>query len=143
MKNAITLLTDHSNYGEAAFAHAQKLAQIFDAELDVISLLEKTNLNAVFAAAEEGKTLFFVMPVAFSRKLAFFNPKNARKWIAKSRVPVLTIGNMKPTENQYQQVVLPLDINCQDKELALWASYFPTYLQKNLPQVPKENLLIH
>jgi hypothetical protein len=100
-------------------------------------------LNAVFAAADEGNTLCFVMPVATSKKVTFFNTKKARKWIRKSRVPVLSVGNIEPKEDDCRQVVLPLDIHCQDKELALWASYFPTYFQKNCPHVPKENLLIH
>ncbi|MDR2972399.1 MAG: hypothetical protein LBU83_10800 [Bacteroidales bacterium] len=143
MKNVITVLADDSVYGKNALAHAQKLAQIFDADVDEISLLEKQNLDAVLDASEEGNILCFVMPVAPSKKLAFFNPKKARKLICKSRAPVFTIGNNEPKENDYQQVVLPLDINCQDKELALWASYFPTYIQRNCPHIPKHNLLIH
>jgi len=139
----ITLLSDSSPYGKAAWAHAQKLSQIFDAEVNEASLQEKQNPRDIFGEAEEGNTLCFVMPVATSKKLSFFNAKKARRWIGKSRVPVLTIGDIEPKENDYQQVVLPLDINCQDKELALWASYFPTYIQKNCPHIPKKNLLIH
>jgi hypothetical protein len=143
LKNTITLFTDASPYGKSALAHAQKLSQIFDAEVKEISLQEKTDLNAIFSAAEEGNTLCFVMPVASAKKLTFFNTKKARKWICRSRVPVLTVGDVEPEKNDYQQVILPLDINCQHKELALWATYFPTYLQKNCPHIPKENLLIH
>ena len=139
----ITLLSDSSPYGKATLAHAQKLSQIFNAEVNEVSLQEKQNLRDIFDEAEEGNTLCFVMPVAPTKKLAFFDTKKARKWIGKSRVPVLTIGDIEPKENDYQQVVLPLDINCQDKELALWASYFPTYFQKNCPHITKENLLIH
>jgi len=143
MKSTIAVFTDDSAYGKAALAHAQKLAQVFDAEINEISLHKKTDLRATFSATEDGNTLFFVMPVAFSKKLAFFNAKNARKWIRKSRIPVFTVGNTVPEENDYQQIILPLDTNCQEKELALWASYFPAYFQKNCPQIPKENILIH
>jgi hypothetical protein len=143
MQSVITVFTDDTNYGKAALAHAQKLAQIFDTEINAISLHKKIDLRSVFSAAEEGNTLCFVMPVAPAKKLTFFNTKNARKWIRLSRVPTLTVGNILPKENDYQQIILPLDINCQDKELALWANYFPTYFQKNCPDVPKENLLIH
>jgi len=139
----ITLLSDSSPYGKAALANTQKLSQIFGVEVNEVSLQEKQNLRDIFDEAEQGNTLCFVMPVASSKKLAYFDTKKARKWIEKSRVPVLTIGDVELKENDYQQVVLPLDINCQDKELALWASYFPTYIQKNCPHVPKENLLIH
>ncbi|MCL1850276.1 MAG: hypothetical protein FWF70_02555 [Bacteroidetes bacterium] len=143
MPATITLLTDHSAYGKAALAHANRLSQIFDAEINEISITKQSDLRAIFSAAEERDTLCFVMPVAPAKKITFFNAKSARKWIATSRVPVLTIGNIELEENDYQQVVLPLDINCQDKELALWASYFPAYFQKNCPHIPEENLLIH
>ena len=143
MQNSITVFTDHTPYGQAALAHAQKLAQIFNAEVNSVSLQEKPNLRAVFAAADEGNTLCFVMPVATSKKLTFFNLTKARKWIRKSRVPVLTVGNEDAKENDYQQIVLPLDVNCQEKELALWASYFPAYFQKNCPGIKKEEVSIH
>jgi hypothetical protein len=139
----ITVFTDNSPYGKAALAHAQKLAQIFDAEINTVFIHEKAVHKLIFSATEVENTLCFVMPVALSKKLTFFNIKNARKWIRKSRIPVLVVGDAAPKENDYQQIILPLDINCQDKELALWASYFPAYFQKNCSHVPKENLLIH
>jgi hypothetical protein len=83
------------------------------------------------------------MPVATSKKLTFFSKKNARKWICKSRAPVFTIGNFEPDVNDCQQIILPLDINCQEKELALWASYFPSHFQKNCPHISRDNILIH
>ena len=48
MKNNITVFIDNSFYGQNALAHAQKLAQIFDAEVNAILLNAKTNLRAVF-----------------------------------------------------------------------------------------------
>ncbi|MCL2168151.1 MAG: hypothetical protein FWH59_03365 [Lentimicrobiaceae bacterium] len=143
MKSFITVFVDDSSYGKAALAHAQMLAQIFDAEINPISLYPKIDLSAFFSASEEENRLCIVMPVAHSKKLTFFNTKKARKWIRKSRVPVFTIGNREPGNNDYQQIVLPLDIHCQEKELALWATYFPSYIQKNCPTIPKDNLLIH
>ena len=143
MKNIITVFSDDSIYGNAALKHAQKMAQIFDADINTIVLNKKTDLRSVFSAADEGNALCFVMSVGQSKKSTFFNYKNARKWIRRSRVPVLTIGNIEPKENDYQQIILPLDTNCQEKELALWASYFPAYFQKNCSHIPKENLLIH
>jgi hypothetical protein len=143
MKSVITVFTDASFYGKVALAHAQKLAHIFDAEINEISLQKKTNLRAVFSAAEKESTLCFVMSVAPSKKVSFCNPKKAKKWICKSRIPVLTVGNVEPKENDYQQVVLPLDVNCQEKELVLWATYFPKKKKKNCPHIPKEELSIH
>jgi hypothetical protein len=143
MKNIITVFLDDSSYGKAALAHAQKLAEIFDTEVQTVDLQKKTDLRAVFSVAENDNTLCFVMPVGRSKKHTFFNVKKARKWIRKSRVPVFTIGSFEPNINDYQQIILPLDIDCQEKELALWASYFPAHFQKNCPHVPKENVLIH
>jgi len=143
MKNTITVFVDNSTYGKAALLHAEKIAQIFDAEINTIFLDKKKDLRAVFSSAEDGNTLCFIMPVALSKKLAFFNVKSAKRWILKSRIPVLAVGEKEPKENDYQQVILPLDINCQEKELALWASYFPAHFQKNCTHIPKENLLIH
>jgi hypothetical protein len=139
----ISVFTDDSVYGKAAEAHAQKLAQVFDAEINTIYTDKKTDVRAVFLNAADGNTLFIVMPVARSRKLSFFNLKKARNGIRKSRIPVLTVGDREPEPEHYQQVVLPLDINCQEKELALWASYFPAYFHKNCPNIPKENISMH
>jgi len=143
MKTVITVFTDYSLYGKAALEHAQKLSQIFDAEINSVFLHEKTNFRTIFDTAEAGNTLCFVMPVAHSKKLTFFNPKNAKKWICKSRIPVFTIGKCKVNPNDYQHIILPLDTHCKEKELALWASYFPTYLQKNCPHIPKDDIKIH
>jgi hypothetical protein len=140
MKNTITVFTDDSTYGEVALAHAQNLAQIFDAEINTIFIHAKADLHA---ATKVDNSLCIVMPVAQSKKNTFFNVKHIRKLIRESRIPVLVVGDKVPEENDYQQIILPLDINCQDKELALWASYFPAYFQKNCLHVPKENLLIH
>jgi len=145
MKNVIAVFTDDTPYGQAALVHAQKLAQIFDTELNVFSLHKKIDLHTVFVGAEDGKTLCFVMPVGQSKENTFFNVTNAKKWIKKSRVPVITVGQNYPNNNnnEYQQIILPLDINCQEKELALWASYFPAYSQQNRPFIPKEDTTIH
>lgn len=142
MKNKIIVFDDDSVFGRSAVLHAQKLAHVFNAEINTISVNKKTDLKNIISPDVEN-TLCFVIPVSRSKKETFFNVKHARKWIRRSRVPVLVVGNNEPKENDYQQIILPLDIHCQEKELALWASYFPTYFQKNCPQIPKENLLIH
>jgi hypothetical protein len=143
MKNVLTVLTDNTSYGKAALAHAQKLSGIFDADINTVLLTEKKNLQTLLSDVNADNSLLFVMPVATQKKNSTFNLRSARKWIPKSRVPVLAVGNKEPENDDYQQVVLPLDLNCREKELALWASYFPTYFQKNCPNIPKENHLIH
>ena len=143
MKNVISVFVDDSSYGKTALEHAKVLAQIFNTEINTVILNDKTDLHSVFSSAEEGNTLCFVMPVALSSKESFFNVKKAKKWIRKSRVPVITVGNKKPDGNDYQQIILPLDINCQEKELALWATYFPDHFKKHCLHIPKSNVLIH
>jgi len=143
MKNVISVFVDDSSYGKTALEHAKVLAQIFNTEINTVILNDKTDLHSVFSSAEEGNTLCFVMPVAPSSKESFFNVKKAKKWIRKSRIPVVTVGNKKPEDNDYQKIILPLDINCQEKELALWATYFPEHIKKNCPNIPKSNVLIH
>jgi len=143
MKNNIIVFTDDTALGKIALAHAQKLAQIFDAEINRFAFIKKTDFKTFFALPQQDNILCIVMPVTQSQKKSIFNLSSARKWIRKLRVPVFTIGNIEPKENDYQQIILPLDIHCQEKELALWASYFPAYFQKNCPHVPKENVLIH
>jgi hypothetical protein len=143
MKNVITVFIDDTSYGKSALANAEKLAQIFDLDINTVKLNKKTDLRSVFAIADEGNTLCFVMPVAAKKKLTFFNVRKAREWIRRSRVPVFAIGNYEVTENDYQQIILPLDIHCQEKELALWATYFPEYFNKNCPQISKDKILIH
>jgi len=140
MKNKIIVFTDDSALGKAAFEHGKKLAQIFDTEIQIVNIHHQTDLNNII---NDDNNLCIVMPVTQAQKKTIFNLSRAKKWIRKSRVPVFTIGNYEPKENDYQQIILPLDINCQEKELALWASYFPAYFQKNCPEVSKENVLIH
>ena len=140
MKNKIIVFTDNSAYGKAALSHSELLAQIFDAEIQEVNVDKNKDLNVII---KDDNLLCFVMSVAHSKKESFFNVKRAKKWIRKSRVPVFTIGNFEPGANDYQQIILPLDINCQEKELAMWASYFPAHFQKNYLSIPKENILIH
>ena len=142
MKNKIIVFTDDSVLGKAALEHGKTLAQIFDAEIETVNVDRKTDLH-LFFSTEVDNILCFVMAVAHSKKNTFFNYKTAKKWIRKSRIPVFVIGNSESNINDYQQIILPLDIHCQEKELALWASYFPAHFQKNCPHVPKENVLIH
>ena len=142
MKNKIVIFSDDSAYGKNALTHGQMLSNIFDAEIETLNVQDKIDLNNIFSTKIDN-TLCFVMAVAHSKKVTFFNVKRARKWIKKSRIPVLTVGNYEPKASDYQQVILPLDIDCQEKELALWASYFPAHFQKNCPHIPKENVMLH
>ena len=141
MKNNITVFTDNSLYGQVAQLHAQKLAQIFDAEIHYVEVLKTNDFRNV--SIEVGERLFFILPIVSPKCHQLFNLKKVKKWIRRARVPVFITGISKPNIDDYQQIVLPIDLNCQEKELALWASYFPAYFQKNCPQIPKENVLIH
>jgi len=140
MKNKIIVFIDNSDLGKAALAHGKMLAQVFDTELQQITIQKKTDFNAVLNSDD---VHCFVMPIVSKREHPFFNIHNAKKWIKKSRVPVITIGDFEPKTNDYQKIILPLDINCQEKELAQWASFFSVQIQKNCPNISKEKVLIY
>jgi len=143
MKNKILVFFDDSALGKSALEHGKLLSQIFDAEVDTVCISRNKDDKTFSSATKTDNIICAVVPVSQSKKSSIFSYKHVKKWIRKSRIPVLTIGNNKPDINDYQQIVLPIDTNCQEKELALWASYFPLHFQKNCPDVPKENILIH
>ena len=60
-------------------------------------------------------------------KDSLFNLRKARRFIKPSRLPVMTVGLKLPDNNIFRQVMLPLDIDRQHKEKALWAGYFSRF----------------
>lgn len=77
--------------------------------------------------AEETNTIMFVIGVDNAEKKGFFNIRKAIRFIKPSRLPVLTVGKTLPSENAFRHVLLPLDIERQSKEKALWAGYFSRF----------------
>jgi hypothetical protein len=110
----------------------------------------------VFKYAEEHNTAMFVIGVptdVTERAKCFFTAKKALKFIRQSRFPVMTVNFMVEYEAMnYKHVLLPLDIERQNKEKALWAGYFsrfygsvvhilyPKYKDEGLAQLVNDNV---
>lgn len=83
--------------------------------------------ETLFRYAEEHNTAMFVIGVDKAAKEGFFNVKKAIKLIRQSRFPVMTVTEKHSDTTCYKHILLPLDIERQNKEKALWAGYFSRF----------------
>lgn len=83
--------------------------------------------ETLFRYADEHNTAMFVIGVDKNAKEGFFNVKKAIKLIRQSRFPVMTVTTNHPDTTCYKHILLPLDIERQNKEKALWAGYFSRF----------------
>lgn len=82
----------------------------------------------VYKYAEEHNTAMFVIGVPVNGEKGLFSVKKAIKFIRPSRFPVMTVNFMVEEEaKNYKHILLPLDIERQNKEKALWAGYFSRF----------------
>lgn len=86
----------------------------------------------LYGFAEKNNTIMFVIGVGTSKDKSFFTKQKALRFIKPSRLPVMTVGKQMPASNAYQQVILPVDIERQAKEKALWAGYFSRFYKANI-----------
>ena len=77
--------------------------------------------------AERNNTIMYVIGVSRKKGETFFNRRRALKFIAPSRLPVMTVGATGPIDPQWLNVLTTLDINRQEKEKSLWSGYFNRY----------------
>ena len=83
--------------------------------------------ETLFRYAEEHNTAMFVIGVDKAAEEGFFSVKKAIKLIKQSRFPVMTVTADVPDATSYKHILLPLDIERQNKEKALWAGYFSRF----------------
>ncbi|MBO6080085.1 MAG: hypothetical protein J6P54_03870 [Bacteroidales bacterium] len=86
--------------------------------------------ETLFRYAEEHNTAMFVIGVPDglgSDGGCLFTAKKAIKFIRQSRFPVMTVTFAYPDATYYKHIMLPLDIERQNKEKALWAGYFSRF----------------
>ncbi len=83
--------------------------------------------ETLFRYAEEHNMAMFVIGVDKTKKEGFFNVKKAIKLIRQSRFPVMTVTTDHTDTTCYKHILLPLDIERQNKEKALWAGYFSRF----------------
>lgn len=77
--------------------------------------------------AERNNTIMYVIGVSRKNGETFFNRRRALKFIAPSRLPVMTVGSTGPIDPLWLNVMTTLDINRQEKEKSLWSGYFNRY----------------
>ena len=84
--------------------------------------------ETLFRYAEEHNTAMFVIG-ASDESDGFFTVKKALKLIRQSRFPVMVVQFEVDEEDKdhYKNILLPLDIERQNKEKALWAGYFSRF----------------
>jgi hypothetical protein len=103
------------------------LTNLMENEIETFLLSEHFTAKSLYEYAEKTNTTMFVIGVSKKGENNFFNIQKAIKFIRSSRIPVMTVGNKIPEATVYQQVILPLDIDRQAKEKALWAGYFSRF----------------
>ena len=157
----IIAIADASDYGRSALDYGNVLARIFGASLTVVTrfgftledkvqtTLRETEIQAstsenlilpegyffpeiLYSYAEKTNTIMFVIGVSRDGDDGLFHARQAVRFIQPSRLPVMTVGRTFPTETAFQRVVLPLDIERQAKEKALWAGYFSRFYQATI-----------
>ena len=103
------------------------LTNLTENEIETFLLSEHFTAKSLYEYAEKTNTTMFVIGVSKKGKNNFFSLRKAIKFIRPSRIPVMTVGNKSPEATVYQHVILPLDIDRQAKEKALWAGYFSRF----------------
>lgn len=131
-QSSLTVITDFSFSNEKSSENIcneqiELTNQFVDKQIEVILLSEKFSTSNIYSYADETNSIMFVIGVEKKGKNSLFNLKKARKFIKPSRLPVMTVGKKIPESNVFQQVILPLDIDRQQKEKSLWAGYFSRF----------------
>ena len=157
-----TSLTVVSNFSFSTNSKSNKLS-ICNEQVEITNNLINNNIEVfllenpftpknIYTYADETNTIMFVIGVQKKGKESLFNLRKARRFIKPSRLPVMTVGRKLPDSDIFRHVVLPLDIDRQHKEKALWAGYFSrfyhakvhvlyaTYCDQLLKQKVKDNI---
>lgn len=135
----IIVLSDGTVFGQTAEKHGALLSTIFQSELEILKPKKDFFIDQIYHYAEESNAILIVISIPpDSYKISsnidhtpLFNKRRGIRFIRNSRAPILVVGNQDPMPNGYQQVVLPIDVDRQAKEKAMWASYFLRFHAKN------------
>jgi len=127
--NHIIVLTDATEYGKNAVNYGNLLAAIFKASLEIIPVSSPFSKKKLFSEAEEKNTIMIVIAAAQKGSKTCFNASKAIRFIKNARIPVMVVGKEPPSQLAFQQVILPVDMERQTKEKAMWASYFPRFYE--------------
>ena len=127
-KSSVTIVTHFTfkirNYTQSPNVDLSNILTDDTKDLTLYYHQEVINLHHLHHLAENANGIMYVIGVARNDKKAFFNRKKALRFIKPSRLPVLTVGANPPIDPTWKNVILPIDIDRQAKEKALWAGYF-------------------
>ena len=132
-KSTLTIITNFSfskNKNQSENTPKEQLEltnQLIENDIEVFLLSNPFSTDNIYSYADETNTIMFVIGVQRKGKDSLFNLRKARRFIKPSRLPVMTVGLKLPDNNIFRQVMLPLDIDRQHKEKALWAGYFSRF----------------
>ena len=159
-KSSLTIVSNfsfskkiHNNQNKNICEEQIKLTdQLIQSDVEVFLLSNPFSTDSIYSYADETNTIMFVIGVERKGKDSLFNLRKARRFIKPSRLPVMTVGLRLPDKDVFHHVMLPIDIDRQHKEKALWAGYFSrfylsfvhilcgTYKDKLLNQKVKDNV---
>ena len=105
----------------------QEIVTAFSDKIDITVSNHPFLPHLLHHYAERNNTIMFVIGVSRKNGETFFNRRRALKFIAPSRLPVMTVGATAPIDPLWLNVLTTLDINRQEKEKALWSGYFNRY----------------
>ncbi|MCR4965260.1 MAG: hypothetical protein K6A41_06350 [Bacteroidales bacterium] len=114
---------------ESWILYAQK---VVDHDIETIVLPHYFFPETLYQYADETNTIMYVIGVDKSKSEGFFSLNKALRFIKGSRLPVMTVGKELPDKEIYKHVLLPLDIERQAKEKALWAGYFSRFYESTI-----------
>ena len=132
-KSTLTIITNFSfsnNKNQSENTPKEQLEltnQLIQNDIEVFLLSNPFSTDNIYSYADETNTIMFVIGVQRKGKDSLFNLRKARRFIKPSRLPVMTVGLKLSDNNIFRQVMLPLDIDRQHKEKALWAGYFSRF----------------
>lgn len=103
------------------------VTQEYGASLEVSVEERWYNPDHLHHFAEQTNSIMYVIAVGRRRGDTYFSPRRAVRFIAPSRLPVMTVGRELPRDKQWLNVMVAVDPDRQSKEKALWAGYFNRY----------------
>ena len=110
----------------------QNVQQLIAHDIETFLLTDFFFPEHLYRYAEETNTIMFVIGVDGEGKQGFFDKRKAMRFIKPSLLPVMTVGKKLPEKDVFQHVLLPLDIERQAKEKALWAGYFSRFYKATI-----------
>ncbi|MCQ2280297.1 MAG: hypothetical protein MJZ49_05795 [Bacteroidales bacterium] len=108
-------------------AEFEQIIEEFAPKVSIVVDENPYDLASIHAMAESANNIMFVLGVARKGEESCFNASRAMKFIAPSRLPVMSVSSQPPRDENWQNVLLTIEIDQPHKEKSLWAGYFNRY----------------